>query len=407
MLKLNKEYTYKQICEELGWNVFTGGDSKKAQIKEIESAYKFYHPENKKTHKPKKSYIFTEMIRETVQPSVKNNGGIRNTKNIDPMMDYIRAIFTRDKCLEQPFTMTELLCDILELMNRESYVMAYKDEPEMDDYCLNHYIQSTKLFKDYSSHLKKVLKDIVLKSIEVLSKKNLAEYEDGYIFYYQISQPEETKNIIGRIFSAQVNAEIKENETLRCNNLNDKYFLSNKMTGRQLLMMIYRSKELITEFDKEKINTLMKDENVIKKLNTEIEEIYTNVYYTIDEGNPLLSYYRAVSINAIEDLTLSESEIKSLARKICHIVINKGRKTFFQNKNNQKIWLLRNICCSRKNCGKDWSTKMVTMIWLFWIRMVNLNCPRKNIISVGLETHQTTENATNSLFETDSSCLET
>lgn len=338
MLKLNKEYTYKQICEELGWNVFTGGDSKKAQIKEIESAYKFYHPENKKTHKPKKSYIFTEMIRETVQPSVKNNGGIRNTKNIDPMMDYIRAIFTRDKCLEQPFTMTELLCDVLELMNRESYVMAYKDEPEMDAYCLNHYIQSTKLFKDYSSHLKKVLKDIVLKSIEVLGKKDFAEYEDGYIFYYQISQPEETKNIIGRIFSAQVNAEIKENETLRCNNLNDKYFLSNKMTGRQLLMMIYRNKELMAEFDKEKIDSLMKDENVIKKLNTEIEEIYINVYYTIDDGNPLLSYYRAVSINAIEEITLNESEIQSLARKICHIVINKGRKTFFQNKNNQKYY---------------------------------------------------------------------
>lgn len=339
MLKLNKEYTYKQICEELGWNVFTGGDSKKAQIKEIESAYKFYHPENKKTHKPKKSYIFTEMLREPVQPSVKNNGGIRNTKNIDPMMDYIRAIFTRDKCLEQPFTMTELLCDVLELMNRESYVMAYKDEPEIDAYCLNHYIQSTKLFKDYSSHLKKVLKDIVLKSIEILGKKDFAEYEDGYIFYYQISQPEETKNIIGRIFSAQVNAEIKENETLRCNDLNDKYFLSNKMTGRQLLMMIYRSKELIAEFDKEKINALMKDENVIKKLNTEIEEIYsTHVYYTIDDGNPLLSYYRAVSINAIEEITLDESEIQSLARKICHIVINKGRKTFFQNKNNQKYY---------------------------------------------------------------------
>ena len=338
MLKLNKEYTYREICNELGWKVFTGGDSKKAQLKEIESAYRFFHPENKKTHKSKKSYIFTEMIRETVHPSVKFNGGIRNTKNIDPTMDYIRAIFTRNKCLEQPFTMTELLCDVLELMNRESYVMAYKDEPEMDAYCLNHYIQSTKLFKDYSSHLKKVLKDIVLKSIEVLGKKDFAEYEDGYIFYYQISQPEETKNIIGRIFSAQVNAEIKENETLRCNDLNDKYFLSNKMTGRQLLMMIYRSKELIAEFDKEKINALMKDENVIKKLNTEIEEIYTNVYYMIDDGNPLLSYYRAVSINAIEDLILDESEIKSLAKKICHIVINKGRKTFFQNKNNQKYY---------------------------------------------------------------------
>ena len=37
-------------------------------------------------------------------------------------------------------------------------------------------------------------------------------------------------------------------------------------------------------------------------------------------------------------ITLNESEIQSLARKICHIVINKGRKTFFQNKNNQKYY---------------------------------------------------------------------
>ena len=48
MLKLNKEYTYREICNELGWKVFTGGDSKKAQLKEIESAYRFFHPENKK-----------------------------------------------------------------------------------------------------------------------------------------------------------------------------------------------------------------------------------------------------------------------------------------------------------------------------------------------------------------------
>lgn len=130
----------------------------------------------------------------------------------------------------------------------------------------------------------------------------------------------------------------------------------------------------------------MKDENVIKKLNTEIEEIYTNVYYTIDDGNPLLSYYRAVSINAIEDLILDESEIKSLAKRYATLSSIKVARHFFKIKITRnimirlrmyKIWLLRNICCSRKNCGKDWSTKMVTMIWLFWIRMVNLNCPRK------------------------------
>lgn len=343
MLKLNQEYTYKEICNELGWKV-SDGNSKKAQIREIESAFKFFHPENKKTHKPKKSYIFTEMIREPLQPSVKNNGGIRNTKNIDSAMDYIRAIFTRDKCLGDVFTMTTLLCDVLELMNRECYVMAYKDEPEMDAYCLNHYVQSTKLFKDYSSHLKKVLKDIVLKSLEVLEKKNLTEYGDGYIFYYQmVKNAKVGEGIIGSIFTTKVNAEIKDNETLRCNDLNDKYFLSNKMTGRQLLMMIYRNKELVKEFDKEKLNGLMKDEAVIEKLNVEIEELYNNIwnnctYQEISEDRPLLSYYRAVSIDAIEDLTLSESELKSLARKICHIVINKGRKTFFQNKNNQKYY---------------------------------------------------------------------
>lgn len=65
MLELNKEYTYKEICEALDWKVQTGNnETKKNQIKTIESSYKFYHPENKKTHKPKKSYIFTEQIKE-------------------------------------------------------------------------------------------------------------------------------------------------------------------------------------------------------------------------------------------------------------------------------------------------------------------------------------------------------
>ena len=57
MLELNKEYTYKEIIEILGWKYFSGGDSKKAQIKEIESVFEYYHPINKKTHKEKKSYI--------------------------------------------------------------------------------------------------------------------------------------------------------------------------------------------------------------------------------------------------------------------------------------------------------------------------------------------------------------
>ena len=36
MIELNKEYTYAQICKILGWEQ-KAGNSKKAQLKEIES----------------------------------------------------------------------------------------------------------------------------------------------------------------------------------------------------------------------------------------------------------------------------------------------------------------------------------------------------------------------------------
>lgn len=61
-IELNKEYTYKEICECMNWQE-SGGNKKKAQIKAIEEAYEFYHPINPKTHKPKKSYLFTKQIK--------------------------------------------------------------------------------------------------------------------------------------------------------------------------------------------------------------------------------------------------------------------------------------------------------------------------------------------------------
>ena len=45
MLELNHEYTYQEICRELGWNVSSGAQKIK-QIKVLEESYKFYHPGN-------------------------------------------------------------------------------------------------------------------------------------------------------------------------------------------------------------------------------------------------------------------------------------------------------------------------------------------------------------------------
>ena len=87
MLKLNQEYTYKKICKELGWKESSGGQKQK-QIKEIESSFEFYHPENKKTHKPKKSYIFTKQLKEPeLEDKRKTNSGVKRVP--DGVFEYL------------------------------------------------------------------------------------------------------------------------------------------------------------------------------------------------------------------------------------------------------------------------------------------------------------------------------
>ena len=335
MLELNKEYTYKEICEELGWKV-SDGNSKKAQIREIESAFKFYHPENKKTHKPKKSYIFTEMLRELQKPSVKNNGGCHNDKNISPMMEYLRVIFSDERLHEQPFTMTNLFCNVLKLMRKSCYEKGYAEDDELLNYCQRNYIYNPNLFKAYSATIKKVLKEITLNAITALGREKSCEYEDGYIFYYKMAKSDD--RILGNIFSDYINDEVIEVERKICEEFNEKHNLSSKMKGRQLLRKIYASKALREQFDREKCAELMKHEDAIRDLNGVIEETYQfsfSIQY-IDEDRPLISYYRAVSINDMKKITLTDNEVWNLAKKICHIVVNKSRKSFFQDKRNRK-----------------------------------------------------------------------
>ena len=82
MLELNHEYTYQEICRKLGWNVSSGAQKIK-QIKVLEESYKFYHPENKKKHKPKKSYIFTEQLKEPVISDGRKNNGTESSFPLD------------------------------------------------------------------------------------------------------------------------------------------------------------------------------------------------------------------------------------------------------------------------------------------------------------------------------------
>ncbi len=321
MLELNKEYTYAQICAILGWKVFTGGDSKKAQIKEIESAYEFYHPINKKTNKPKKTYIFTRKIRDVVEPSKSNSGGAHNTKNIQSMIDYLQAKFDLD---DNWYSFTDWYCEKLELMHKGICNAVYHPD-EIDVVCKECNISDGKLFCEYVSAAKSELKNMFLKALAYLDKKNKITYQEQYKFTYQLG-----KRTRGNVITDILNERIEENETIVCNDMNEDYKLSKKMKGRQLLKIIYSKERLTKEFKELSLGMLQDDEYAIDKLNCELSYQHPTFhpdYCSICKEHPLISYYRGI---AITDMELEESDHDCLALDITNRIRTKVRKSLMK-----------------------------------------------------------------------------
>lgn len=318
MLELNKEYTYSQICEIVGWEQ-KAGNSKKAQIKEIERCFEWYHPMNKKTHKEKKSYIFTKQLREPVVPSLANSAG-NNTKNIRPMIEYLQG-YLSDGCFGEYQSMTACYCEILDLLNKELCTTVYRGEDAIDAYCNKHSIHSSKLLCDYVSTAKSVLKDIFLKALKNMEKNKLCTYYDGYIFIYNMGKR------YGYVMTDGINDIIIGNETSVCNDLKEEHNLSDKLNGRQLLMQIYNRKDLTEAFDEFKILELMSNDEAIDLLNKELDLAHGEAYCThIDDNNPLVNYYRGVCVN---DMELVNADTDTLAKEICTIVRDKTRKAIY------------------------------------------------------------------------------
>ena len=320
-LELNKEYTYSQICEILGWEQ-KAGNSKKAQIKEIENAYEFYHPVNKKTHKQKKSYIFTRKIRDLVEPSKSNCGGAHNTKNIQSMVEYLQVKFDLD---DEWYSFTDWYCEKLELMYKETCNAIYHED-ETDAVCEKYNISDRKLFCEYVSAAKAELKRMFLKSLGYLEKKDKITYHDEYKFIYQLG-----KRTRGYVITDCLNDVIKDIETVVCNDMNEEHNLSRKMKGRQLLMVIYSKKELTNDFKELSLSALNDDDEVLQELNKELSyqhETFHPDYGSICAERPLVSYYRGISIT---DMELEESDQDCLALDITNRIRAKVRKSLMKS----------------------------------------------------------------------------
>lgn len=135
-------------------------------IIEIESATEFYHPINNKTHKEKKSYIFTKQLREFVEPK---HGGVRNTKSIQPMIDYLMMKVDPDNGYQ---SITTWLCDELLLMNKDTYNIPYLGKSEIESFCSQNHITNIKLFCDYVSTAKSIMKQMFLRALSSMEKQN-------------------------------------------------------------------------------------------------------------------------------------------------------------------------------------------------------------------------------------------
>ena len=325
---LNKEYTYSQICEVVGWEQ-KAGNSKKAQIKEIESCFEFYHPINKKTHKEKKSYIFTKQLRDLVEPSVQNNGGSNNNKNITPMIDYLLRIATEKEFnVGDYMTLTHWFCGSagLDLMDKDIYVEQFGSDEELQAFCAEYHISKPRLFREYMGIIRKHTKDIFLKALEVMAKKNLVEYTDGYEFYYKMNK----RGRMGYIFTNELNDTVHGLEEKNCNELNDAYNLSQKMAGRRLLMCINRKPEIKEQFD----DFMNNDLNVVPVwdiLNVSIDKEYKYNCH-VDDKHSIQSYYRAIEIDMIEDTINQDCDKDGLATAVTNVIRRVSRRELLNMK---------------------------------------------------------------------------
>ena len=238
------------------------------------------------------------------------------------MIDYLQAKFDLD---DNWYSFTDWYCEKLELMHKGICNAVYHPD-EIDAVCEECKISDGKLFCEYVSAAKSELKNMFLKALAYLDKKNKITYQDQYKFTYQLG-----KRTRGSVITDSLNEQIEENETIVCNDMNEDYKLSKMMKGRQLLKIIYSKEKLTKEFKELSLGMLQDDDYAINVLNCELSyqhPTFHSDYCSICKERPLISYYRGI---AIADMELEESDPDCLALDITNRIRTKVRKSLMKS----------------------------------------------------------------------------
>ena len=312
---------YKKICNYLNEPIKTG-KSKQLQLEDWKRYFEYVRDGNA-FEITRVFYAPKEKIRKKIVDTSKYTSN--NTKNIQSMINYLQAKFDLD---DNWYSFTDWYCEKLELMHK-GICNAMYHEDEIDAVCEKENISDDRLLFEYVSAAKSELKNMFLKALDYLKKKNKITYHDEYKFIYQLG--ERTR---GYVITDHLNDVVKDIETAVCNDMNEEYNLSQKMKGRQLLKIIYSKKILTDDFKEFCLMALNDSDDVVKELNDELSYQHTTFhpkYGSICSERPLIDYRRGISINNMELEAGDKKYLDALALDITNKIRIKVRKSLVKS----------------------------------------------------------------------------
>ena len=308
---------YRKICEYLHEPIKTG-KAKQLQLEDWKRYFEYERDGN--------AFIITKVYdvpKEKIRKKISDTSNYtsNNMKNIQSMVAYLQAKFDLDS---EWYSFTDWYCTKLELMHKGICNAVYHPD-EIDAVCEECKISDGRLFCEYVSAAKSELKNMFLKALAYLEKKDKITYHDEYKFIYRLG-----KRTLGNVITGCINDAIKEIETTVCNSLNVDYALGKKMKGRQLLKAIYSQKKLTEEFKELCLLALNDDDNALKELNEELSyqhATYNPVYNSICNERPIIDYRLGISIADMELEERDKGYTDALAMEITNRIRTKARKS--------------------------------------------------------------------------------
>ena len=312
---------YKELCTFLHEEV-KGGCAKKAQLKDWENYFTYSKDGNK--------FIITEIF-ETPKEKVERRGGSHNTKNVQPMMDYIMSTLTNEH-LNEYMTISYWSAKVLELVNTNVTDIIYDSEEEIERFCVGNEIEDVEFFKLYLRTVKFVIKKFITSTFNTLAKRGHIVLNNGYKFAYNENGSDRrhfvsTDLVNGLIETVEqelcvylmtITEEEKDEDIRRFSK-----FKNRQIKGRQLLFFLQQeeNKELYQTYLKLRNDNLNASEDFKEALNSEICYQLDSEELFIDGENVIVSaYYPAYKIAKKNDYEITNTDKDNLKQEIFNII---------------------------------------------------------------------------------------